>query len=67
MNLLYATVIEVLPGDAVRTARVQISGAIKEVPVNLLSGVRSGDEIVICHGVAIAKKSSDNDVVGYSR
>ena len=51
--------------DAVAsTARVRVSGTLRKIPVELVADAQSGDELVICDGVAIGKK---RDVSGDSR
>ena len=68
MNLLYGKVVEVFDEDEVRTARVRVAGVIRTVPVDLVADAQSGDEILICDGVAIGKANPEKDYVsGHSR
>ena len=41
--------------DPMKMARIKIAGAIKEVSIGLLTGVRIGDRVLLCDGVAIAR------------
>ena len=55
MNLIYGEVVGVIERDPMKMARIKIGGAIKEVSIGLLTGVRIGDRVLLCDGVAIAK------------
>jgi hydrogenase maturation factor len=69
MNLIYGEVVGLNERDAMKMARIKIAGAIKEVSIGLLTGVRIGDTVLLCEGVAIARvdeETSDN-VSGDSR
>jgi len=55
MNLLYAEVVDLLTEREMRMARVRIAGALRQVPIDLVSDVRRGDRVLLCDGVAIAK------------
>ena len=71
MNLVYAEIIEVLAEDGMRMARVKIGGAVKKVPLDLLTDAACGDTVLLCDGVAISKVRShadaeNNDVPGDS-
>jgi hydrogenase maturation factor len=53
-------------------ARVKIGGAVKKVPLDLLTDAACGDTVLLCDGVAISKVRShadaeNNDVPGDSR
>jgi hydrogenase maturation factor len=65
MNLLYARLIEIGEEDGIRVGKVQVGGASKKVPLDLLTAVSCGDTLLICDGVAISKV--DKDVSGDSR
>jgi hydrogenase maturation factor len=69
MNLIYGEVVGLNERDPMKMARIKIAGAIKEVSIGLLTGVRIGDTVLLCEGVAIARvdeETSDN-VSGDSR
>jgi hydrogenase maturation factor len=55
MNLIYGEVVGLNEGDPMKMARIKIAGAIKEVSIELLTGVRIGDRVLLCDGVAIAR------------
>ena len=55
--------------DSMKMARIKIAGAIKEVSIGLLTGVRIGDRVLLCDGVAIARvdEETSDHVSGDSR
>ena len=55
MNLIYGEVVGLNECDPMKMARIKIGGAIKEVSIGLLTGVRIGDRVLLCDGVAIAR------------
>jgi hydrogenase maturation factor len=55
VNLIYGEVVGLIEGDPMKMARIKIGGAIKEVSIGLLTGVRIGDTVLLCDGVAIAR------------
>ena len=55
MNLIYGEIVSLKDGDQMKMARVRIGGAIKDVSIELLTGVRIGDTVLLCDGVAIAR------------
>jgi len=55
MNLIYGEVMGLNERDRMKMARIKIAGAIKEVSIGLLTGVRIGDRVLLCDGVAIAR------------
>jgi hydrogenase maturation factor len=58
MNLHYAQLIEVMPCDGMpdlRWGRVRVGGAIKQVSLELLPDAKSGDQVLLCDGVAISR------------
>ena len=65
MNLIYGEVV----GLNEKMARIKIAGAIKEVSIGLLTGVRIGDRVLLCDGVAIARvdEQTSDYVSGDSR
>jgi hydrogenase maturation factor len=54
-NLIYGEVVGLNERDPMKMARIKIAGAIKEVSIGLLTGVRIGDRVLLCDGVAIAR------------
>lgn len=72
MNLVYAQIIEIFVEEEMRMARVKAGGAVKKVPLDLLTEAKCGDTVLLCDGVAISKVQSpgvaeSNDVPGDSR
>ena len=69
MNLIYGQVVSLNERDPMKMARIKIGGAIKEVSIGLLTGVRIGDRVLLCDGVAIARvdEETSDHVSGYSR
>jgi hydrogenase maturation factor len=69
MNLIYGEIVGLNERDAMKMARIKIAGAIKEVSIGLLTGVRIGDRVLLCDGVAIARvdKQTSNHVSRDSR
>lgn len=55
MNLIYGEVVEVLTEDGMKFGKVRVGGAIKKIPLELLTDVARGDRVLICDGVAISK------------
>jgi hydrogenase maturation factor len=58
MNLLYGKVVELFVEEGMRMGRVRVSGALKKVPLELLTDVERGDTILMCDGVGISKVSA---------
>jgi hydrogenase maturation factor len=69
MNLIYGEVVGLNERDPMKMARIKIAGAIKEVSIGLLTGVRIGDKVLLCDGVAIARvdEQTSDYVSGDSR
>ena len=69
MNLIYGEVVGLNEGDPMKMARIKIAGAFKEVSIGLLTGVRIGDRVLLCDGVAIARvaEQTSDYVSGDSR
>ncbi|MBA3882759.1 MAG: HypC/HybG/HupF family hydrogenase formation chaperone [Chthoniobacterales bacterium] len=59
MNLIYAKIVEVFIEEDMRMGRVQVGGAIKKVPLDLLTEARPGDTVLLADGVAISKVRPD--------
>jgi len=68
MNLVYGTVIEICDDTEMRSARVRVAGAVRKVPIDLVADAQTGDELLICDGVAIGKlKAEEYHVSGNPR
>ena len=65
MNLLYGRLVAISEEDGIRFGKVQVGGASKKVPLELLTDVTCGDRLLICDGVAISKV--EENVPGDSR
>jgi hydrogenase maturation factor len=55
MNLVYAEIVDVELEHGLRFGNVRVSGAIKNVSLDLVQDAVKGDEVLVCDGVAIAK------------
>ncbi len=55
MNLVYAQIIEIFVEDGMRMGRIRAGGAVKKVPLELLTDAECGDTVLLCDGVAISK------------
>ena len=55
MNLIYGEVVEISVENGMRMGNVRVAGALKKIPLDLLTGVECGDKVLICDGVAISK------------
>ncbi len=55
MNLVYGEIVEVLSEDGMPVGRIRVHGAIKKIPLGLLTDAVQGDKVLICEGVAISK------------
>jgi hydrogenase maturation factor len=73
MNLVYAEIVDVEVEEGMRFGNVTVSGAMKKVPLDLIQDVMTGDKVLLCDGVAIAKTNDskitncENHVLGHSR
>ncbi len=73
MNLVYGEVVDILTEDGMRYGNVRVAGALKKVPLELLTDVVCGDKVLMCDGVAIsrvrrpARDREKNYVPGHSR
>ena len=67
MNLFYGQIVAIVPGNGMLLGKIRVGGAIKEVPLQLLSECQIGDRILICDGIAISKEEEpgtlDNNYV----
>lgn len=55
MNLVYGKVIETFEQDGLRCGKVRVGGASKIVTLDLIPDADSGDEVLLCDGIAIGK------------
>jgi hydrogenase maturation factor len=55
MNLIYGEVVEIFTEDGMRFGKIRVAGALKKVPLELLTNVERGDSILVCDGVGISK------------
>jgi len=55
MNLVYGKVVDVFQQDGLRRGKVRVCGAFKIVTLDLLTDADTGDEVLLCDGVAIGK------------
>jgi len=76
MNLVYGEVVEVFCEHGIRMGKIRAKGAMKNIPLELLTDAERGDRVLICDGVAIGKvadsttetqEAAINHVSGYSR
>ena len=72
MNLVYGEITDLFAEDGMRVGRVKVAGAIKKVPLDLLTEPERGDTVLLCDGVAISKvrrprPTEDNDVPRHPR
>lgn len=55
MSLFYGKIIEILMEDGMQFGRIRVGGAIKKVPLDLLTDACCGDTVLLAGGVAISK------------
>jgi hydrogenase maturation factor len=70
MNLTYGEVTELFTENGMQMGTVRVSGAVKKVPLDLLTSVQCGDRVLLCDGVAISKvadTAAENNVSRDSR
>jgi hydrogenase maturation factor len=58
MNLVYGEVVEIFTEDGMKSGKIRVAGALKKVPLELLTDVERGDTILVCDGVGISKVSA---------
>jgi hydrogenase maturation factor len=63
MNLLYGELVAVFSGQGMRLGRIRVGGALKTVPLELLTNATPGDRVLLCDGVAISKVAAAAAVV----
>ncbi len=54
MNLLYGEIVAVFSEEGLAFGKVRVHGAIKKIPLGLLTNAAEGDRVLICDGVAIS-------------
>ena len=64
MNLVYAEIMEVFLEDGMQIGRIRVGGAMKKVPLDLLTDPVRGDIVLLVDGVAISKVRSDQAAPG---
>jgi hydrogenase maturation factor len=70
MNPTYGEVTELFSESGIQMGTVRVSGALKQVPLDLLTSVQCGDRVLLCDGVAISKvtdTAAENNVSRDSR
>ncbi len=55
MTLVYGEIVDVTVEGRMKMGRVRVAGAVKKVPLDLLTNPRCGDRVLLCDGVAIGK------------
>jgi hydrogenase maturation factor len=61
VNLVYGEIVEVFSDEGVLSGRVRVHGAIKKIPLGLLTDATQGDRVLICDGVAISKVADSGE------
>jgi hydrogenase maturation factor len=55
MNLVYGEIVDLFLEDGIQMGNVRVFGAMKKVPLELLTDAQPGDTILMCDGVGISK------------
>ncbi len=55
MKLVYGEIVEIAVEGGMQMGRIRVAGALKKVPLDLLTNPRCGDRVLLCDGVAISK------------
>ena len=55
MNLVYGEIVDLTTEGGMKVGRVRVAGALKKVPLDLVTNPRCGDKVLLCDGVAISK------------
>jgi len=55
MNLVYGELVEVFSEEGLRFGKIRVAGAMKKVPLELLTDVEPRDTILVCDGVGISQ------------
>ncbi len=68
MNLVYCTIVGLLFDGPELRGKVRIGGAYKEISLDLLTDPQTGDKVLVCEGVALAKVDEEQShVSGHTR
>jgi hydrogenase maturation factor len=59
MNLVYGEIVDVFIEDGMQMGNVRVAGVVKKVALDLVTGSRCGDRVLLCDGVAIGKVAGD--------
>lgn len=59
MNLVYGEIVDVFTENGMRMGRVRVAGALKNVPLDLLTNINCGDRVLLCDGVPISRVEDD--------
>ena len=62
VNLFYGEIVDLRVEDGITIGSVRVSGALKKVPLDLLTNVQVGDEVLLCDGIAISKVQDTEEV-----
>jgi hydrogenase maturation factor len=62
VNLFYGEIVDLRLEDGITIGSVRVSGALKKVPLDLLTNVQVGDEVLLCDGIAISKVQDTEEV-----
>ena len=68
MNLVFGEIVALSAPDL--RGKVRIGGAIKEVSLDLLTAPQTGDKVLLCEGIALAKVDQPEEqthVPGHTR
>ena len=55
MTLVYGEIVDFIMEGGIKMGTVRVAGALKNVPLDLLTNPRCGDKVLLCDGVAIGK------------
>jgi len=55
MNLIYGEIVDIFHEEGLRRGKVRVGGALKIVTLDLLADADTGDEVLLCDGIAIGK------------
>ena len=55
MTLVYGEIVGFTMEGGMKMGRIRVAGAIKNVPLDLLTNPRCGDRVLLCDGVAIGE------------
>lgn len=55
MNLIYGEIAHIFEEEGMRFGKIRVGGALKKVPLDLLTNVQTGDRVLLCDGIAISR------------